>query len=593
MEYDFSGYATKNDLKCSDGRTIRKNAFADCDGKTVPICWQHLHNEPSNVLGHAVLENREDGVYAYGTFNDTENGKAAKKLVEHGDITAMSIYANQLEEYNKNVMHGTIIEVSLVHGGANPGALIDNICLQHSDGTKNELDDEAIITTGETIIAHANEKDPPKKMSDDNKIPEDSKKETSDESDDNKTIAEILDSMTDAQKKAVYAIAGKIAEDLIDENEGEDKSMKHNVFETETNENERMLTKEEGEAIIHDAFSSGSLKQAALAHGINHIDYLFPDEQVVGNQVELYTRDMNWVSTVMNSVNKSPFSRIKSIFANLTEEDARAKGYIKGKQKKDQVFGLLKRTTTPTTIYKKQRIDRDDLDDISNFDVVALIKKEMRFMLDEELARAILIGDGRNPASDDKINEQNIRPIWTDDDFYTIKTVITSTSDSDANAKNIIRAAIKSRDKYKGSGFPVLFASESVISDLLLLEDKNGRIIYDNMDKLANALRVKAIVPVPVMEGVNRNVEGTIHNLLCLIVNLKDYNVGADKGGQVAMFDDFDIDFNQQKYLIETRCSGALIRPYSAIAIESVAGPGKSVASDSEVQNVIDETLGN
>ena len=593
MDYDFSGYATKNDLKCSDGRTIRKNAFADCDGKTVPICWQHLHNEPSNVLGHAVLENREDGVYAYGTFNDTENGKAAKKLVEHGDITAMSIYANQLEEYNKNVMHGKIIEVSLVHGGANPGALIDNICLQHSDGTENELDDEAIITTGETIIAHANEKEPEKKTSDDNKTSENSKEEASDESDNNKTIAEILDSMTDAQKKAVYAIAGKIAEDLIDENEGEDKSMKHNVFETETNENEHMLTKEEGEAIIHDAFSSGSLKQAALAHGINHIDYLFPDEQVVGNQVELYTRDMNWVSTVMNSVNKSPFSRIKSIFANLTEEDARAKGYIKGKQKKDQVFGLLKRTTTPTTIYKKQRIDRDDLDDISNFDVVALIKKEMRFMLDEELARAILIGDGRNPASDDKINEQNIRPIWTDDDFYTIKTVITSTSDSDANAKNIIRAAIKSRDKYKGSGFPVLFASESVISDLLLLEDKNGRIIYDNMDKLANALRVKAIVPVPVMEGVNRNVEGTIHNLLCLIVNLKDYNVGADKGGQVAMFDDFDIDFNQQKYLIETRCSGALIRPYSAIAIESVAGSGKSVASDSEVQGVIDETLGN
>ena len=579
-KFDFSGWATKANIKCSDGRTIMPDAFKHNDGKIVPLVWNHQHNDPNEVLGHALLENRSEGVYAYCTFNDTESGRTAKQLVQHGDVDALSIYANQLKEHMSHVMHGNIREVSLVLAGANPGASIQNV-IKHGE----EFDDEAEIYTGENLVlvhsgCGSSSSDDKKKKKElehsKEEAMEDNKEEKKPEGE--KTVADVFNTLNEDQKTVVYAMLGQALEDKeagSDNNEGGDEDMKHNVFEQEETQGEGVLSHAAMETIIGDAKRYGSLKESFLAHaddyGIKDIDWLFPEAKTLNTPPEFIQRDMGWVQKVMGSTHHSPFSRIKSMFADITEDDARAKGYIKGKLKKEEVFSLLKRTTTPTTIYKKQKLDRDDVIDITDFDVVAWLKGEMRMMLDEEIARAILVGDGRLASSDDKINEQNIRPVWKDEDLYTIKAAVnvTSTSTDEEKAKEFIRTVIKSRKDYKGSGEPTLYTTEDVITDCLLIEDTNGRVIYDSISKLATALRVKEIVTVPVMENLSRqDSEGNTLNLMGLVVNLSDYNIGADKGGAINMFDDFDIDYNQQKYLIETRCSGALIKPYSAIALE-------------------------
>ena len=571
--FDFSGWATRNNLKCSDGRTIRKDAFKDNNGQKVPLVWNHQHNEPFNILGHALLENREEGVYAYCTFNDTEAGQNAKQLVEHGDVSALSIYANQLKQHGGDVIHGSIREVSLVLAGANPGAFIDSI-ICHGE----ESEEEAIIYTGEDIsLSHADNEE----MKEEKPV-EDTKKVEN--KTDNKTVKDVFDTLTEEQKTVVYALIGQALEsagvtDENDENDEEDNNMKHNVFDQDDMMKGNVLSHSDMEEIFSDAKRAGSLKEAFLAHnatyGIDQIDTLFPEPKSMNTPPEFIKRDTNWVAGVINGVHHTPFSRIKSMFANITEDEARAKGYIKGKLKKEEVFTLLKRTTTPTTIYKKQKLDRDDIIDITDFDVVAWIKSEMRMMLDEEIARAILVGDGRMTSDDDHINEANIRPIWKDDDLYTIKTKITvdASATDDDKAKAVIKAAVKSRKDYKGSGNPVLYTTEDFLTNCLLLEDTQGYRLYKSEQDVATAMRVSRIVTVPVMENLSRtDSESKTRNLVGIIVNLNDYNVGADKGGAVNMFDDFDIDYNQQKYLMETRCSGALIRPYSAIALEMVVG---------------------
>ena len=655
--FDFSGWATRNDLKCSDGRTIRKDAFKHNDGQKVPLVWNHQHNEAFNVLGHALLENRNEGVYAYCTFNDSESGRNAKELVEHGDITALSIYANHLKQDGGNVLHGDIREVSLVLAGANPGALIENV-ITHGDTSE----DEAVIFTGEEIsLAHEDQdEDVLSTLTEDQRnavnflilqaLKNEGKEDDSNtashadgeetiadmwntlsekqknvvyfiianltndgemsQSDDNgefmshadgeETISDVWNTLNEKQKNVVYFIIAKLTEDgemsqsdtnngetnQNEESEGGENTM--NVFEQNgQQQNNNTLSHADMETILNDAKRLGSLKEAFLAHaegdieyspktatyGIDGTDWLFPEATNLNTTPGFIQRNMDWVQKVMRGVHHSPFSRIKSVFADITEDEARAKGYIKGKLKKNEVFTLLKRTTTPTTIYKKQKMDRDDLIDITDFDVVAWLKGEMRMMLDEELARAFLVGDGRLSSSDDKINELNIRPIWTDDDLFTIKKLVevdlSTASESDI-AKEFIRSVIKSRKDYKGSGNPVLFTTEDFVTDCLLLEDTTGRVIYDSVAKLASVLRVSEIITVPVMEGLTRTTtEGKTRNLLGIIVNLADYNVGADKGGAINMFEDFDIDYNQQKYLIETRCSGALTKPYSAIALET------------------------
>ena len=573
MEYDFSGWATRNNIRCSDGRTILKDAFKHNDGQTVPLVWNHDHNDPLNVLGHALLENRDEGVYAYCTFNDTDAGRNAKALVEHGDVTALSIYANQLKQQGPNVLHGAIREVSLVLAGANPGAFIDSI-IRHGE----ESDEEAIIYTGEKLVLehsqHAIVNDKNLDAIKDNFTPPsgDKKDEKSE-----KTVQDVFDTLNEEQKTVVYALIGQ-ALDESNQNENNEKegndNMKHNVFDQDQKEKENVLTHADMETIISEGKRYGSLKDSFLAHtaqyGIDHIDYLFPDAKNVTNQPDFIKRDDSYVQKVLRGVHHTPFSRIKSTHANITADEARAKGYIKGHLKKEEVFTLLKRTTTPTTIYKKQKMDRDDIIDITDFDVVAYIKAEMRMMLDEEIARAILVGDGRSTSSDDKIPETNIRPIAKDEDLYTIKAPVAVAKDAteDAIAKAFIRTVIKTRKEYKGSGSPTLFTTEDMLTNCLLLEDNNGRIIYDSVDKLATTLRVKEIVPVEVMEGVTRTAGAKNLPLMAILVNLNDYYVGADKGGAINMFDDFDIDYNQEKYLIETRISGALVKPYSAIAFE-------------------------
>ena len=584
MEYDFSGWATRNNIRCSDGRTILKDAFKHNDGQTVPLVWNHDHNDPLNVLGHALLENRDEGVYAYCTFNDTDAGRNAKALVEHGDVTALSIYANQLKQQGPNVLHGAIREVSLVLAGANPGAFIDSI-IRHGE----ESDEEAIIYTGEELVLeHACGGATPKKKKKemehsqntivndknldaikDNFTPPSGNKE--------KTVQDVFDTLNEEQKTVVYALIGQALDDSNqnenNEKEGND-NMKHNVFDQDQKEKENVLTHADMENIISEGKRYGSLKDSFLAHtaqyGIDQIDFLFPEAKNVTNQPDFIKRDDSYVQKVLRGVHHTPFSRIKSTHANITADEARAKGYIKGNLKKEEVFTLLKRTTTPTTIYKKQKMDRDDIIDITDFDVVAYIKAEMRMMLDEEIARAILVGDGRSTSSDDKIPETNIRPIAKDDDLYTIKAPVAVAKDAteDAIAKAFIRTVIKTRKEYKGSGSPTLFTTEDMLTNCLLLEDNNGRIIYDSVDKLATTLRVKEIVPVEVMEGVTRTAGAKNLPLMAILVNLNDYYVGADKGGAINMFDDFDIDYNQEKYLIETRISGALVKPYSAIAFE-------------------------
>ena len=573
--YDFSGWCTKSNLKCSDGRVILKDAFKCNDGQTVPLVWNHDHNDPLNVLGHAALENRGEGVYAYCKFNDTDSGQAAKKLVEHGDVSQLSIYANQLKQKGSNVMHGNIREVSLVLAGANPGAFIDYV-IRHGE----ESDEEAIIYTGEDIsLSHAANCGTKKDETTDNN--KQIKEKETDDMPENKnenveeTVEDVLNTLTEKQKTVVYALIGKALED---KEEGDKEDMKHNVFEQDNQNNENTLSHDAMQTIIADGKRFGSMKESFLAHadeyGITNIDYLFPDVQTMNRTPEFIQRDMGWVTKVMNGVHHTPFSRIKSVFADITEDEARARGYMKGKLKKEEVFSLLKRTTTPTTIYKKQKLDRDDVVDITDFDVVSWLKTEMRMMLDEEIARAILIGDGRLSSSDDKINETNIRPIYNDEELYTIQAEVkvASTATDDEKAKAMIREAVKARKDYKGSGSATLYTYEDVLTNALLLEDGFGHRLYKNASELAEAMRVKEIVTVPVMENM-KGKDGA-SDLLGIIVNLNDYNVGADKGGAVNMFDDFDIDYNQQKYLIETRCSGALIKPKSAIALVQVVAEG-------------------
>ena len=586
-KYDFSGYATRANLKCSDGRIIMKDAFKGDDGKQVPLVWNHRHGDVSEVLGHAVLENREDGVYAYCTFNDTENGKIGKALVEHGDVNALSICANKLKQVGSQVMHGIIREVSLVLAGANPGAYIENV-MAHSD----EDGDEAIIYTGETIsLYHAdgedsgiNIKEVHNAMTDDQKKTVKHAEESSEgsTSSENRTVQDVIDSMNEEQQRVFYAavgsaaLAGNEADEENNETTGGSEEMKQNVFDTQSNgEIGGVLMHSDGTAvefeeigqIFRDAKRYGSLKESVLNHGIDQVDYLFPDDKNLTNVPTFIQRDQAWVREIMNGVHHTPFSKVKSMFADITEDDARAKGYIKGKMKKEEFFSLLKRSTGPTTVYKKQKMDRDDIIDITDFDIVAWLKTEMRMMLDEELARAILIGDGRLASSDDKIDENCIRPIAKDADLFTVHVDVTvaSSATDDDKAKEFIRTVIKTRKLYKGSGNPILFTTEDMLTDMLLLTDEMGRDLYADEAALARKLRARKIVTVPVMEGVN----GKNGNpLVGVMLNLNDYNVGADRGGSVNMFDDFDIDYNAQKYLIETRCSGALTVPYSAMAFE-------------------------
>jgi HK97 family phage prohead protease len=585
MKYDFKGWATKNDLRCSDGRIIRQDAFKDCDGKVVPLVWNHDHNDPNSVLGHALLKNEAEGVRAFCTFNDTAAGRNAKELVRHKDIVALSIYANRLKQRGSEVLHGAIREVSLVLAGANPGAMIDAV-LTHGDVS----DDEAIIYTGEYLefgdsFEHSDDskkKEKPKPDDD----PEGKESGVANQGD-GKTINDVFNSMTDEQKKVTYFLIGQAIEDAKGGSNDDDvkhfddddpyvigDDMKYNVFDNGSDPNNdgdgSVLSHAESEAIFSDAKRCGSLKDAVLAHGIEDIEWLFPEDKNLNVPPSFIKRDTTWVDVFMSGVHHTPFSRIKSMQANMTEDDARARGYMKGKLKKDQVFSLLKRSTDPQTVYKRQKLDRDDIIDITDFDVVAWIKGEMRGFLNEEIARAALVGDGRLESSDDKISFDHIRPVWTDADLYTIKALMTlpSATTADQKAKAFIRAAIKSRKDYKGKGQPTLFTTEDLLTDMLLLEDLNGRIIYDSEAKLATALRVSRIVTVPVMENLSREVDGVKHNLDGLILNLSDYNIGADKGGAVNMFDDFDIDYNKYTYLIETRCSGAMVTPFGAIAIE-------------------------
>lgn len=585
LKYDFAGWATMNNILCADGRTIRKDAFKDDSGRKVPLVWNHQHNDPDNVLGHALLENRPEGVWAYGVFNSNPKSQRAKQMLKNGDIDGMSIMANRLQQVGSNVVHGVIREVSLVLSGANPGALIEEV-VAHSDedGMTAEIYNSAIGLYEGGELEHAEETAVDEKEKKTKTEDTQEEKKTSGD----KTVKEVVDSMTEEQKTVMYALIGQAIDDAKNEDKTEtaehsDESgetfeegntMHHNVFEGASEaKTENVLTHAEQMDLINEAKKhSDSLKETCLAHGIEQIDWLFPEPKATATGAPGFvTRDMSWVTVFKNGVHHTPFSRVKSMFANLTEDDARARGYIKGKLKKEQVFTLLKRTTDPTTIYKKQAMHRDDQLDITDFDVVSWLKGEMRFMLDEEIYRAALVGDGRSTSSDDKIPETNIRPIWTDDDFYTIKGVyqLATGADENANCKAFIRTAIKSRKDYRGSGSPIMLTTEDMLSDLLLMTDNEGRDLYPDEQALARKLRVSRIVTVPVMENLTRQVAEKTRTLRAIIVNPVDYNIGADRGGAVNMFDDFDINYNQMIYLIETRCSGALIRPYSAIAIES------------------------
>lgn len=624
--FDFSGWATRNNLRCSDGRVIRQDAFAHNDGEVVPLMWQHDHSHPENIVGHALLENRPEGVYAYCSLNDSSQGYAAREAVKHGDIESLSIYANNLKQNGGDVIHGNIREVSLVMHGANPGAYIDNVMMH---GDREVFGEEGRVYNGELIdtetpyeLYHMGPDD-----EEDDYMYEDSYEEYDDYGDgyedgyedayedgyadayadlshadtsgdfDDDTVDDVVNNMTDEQKLVLAYLVGKAAEDLEIEHSEEMEdlyNMKWNAFSDSYGGYEDPAVLQHGadlmyesDAIFEDAKRLGSLKDSVLMHantyGIADIDWLFPDAKNLNIPPEFIKRDDDWVNVFLNSVKRTPFSRIKSMFADITATEARAKGYIKGKQKTEEIFTLLKRTTTPTTIYKKQKLDKDDLNDITDFDIVAWLRTEMRMMLNEEIARAALVGDGRSGSSDDKIDETHIRPIWTDADLYTIKTTVT---DNALKYKNFIAQCVRARKDYKGTGSPTLFTTEEILAEMLLLEDGIGHRLYKNMDDLASAIRVSKIVTVEVMENLTRTVTdtststSTVHTLAGIIVNPADYNIGADKGGAISFFDDFDIDFNQQKYLIETRCSGALIKPYSAIAIEFIPDTSSNSTGD-------------
>ena len=657
MDYDFCGYATKNDLRCADGRVIRHDAFKENDGQVVPLVWQHVHSDPTNVLGHALLENRDDGVYAYATFNNTPSGQHAKEMVKHGDISAMSIYANRLKQYGSDVVHGIIREVSLVLAGANPGAYIENISFAHADGTYTDVDDEAVIYSGpDTIeyISHADENEEdevgddildqltdeqidavnriidaaiegavddlddddslddltPEQLEaigdlvedavndalehadddddidyDDDYDDEDDDYDEYDEyddvqhADDDDTIEDVWNTLNDDQKDLVYFLLGQTAEEEVQHGAIYDGGfdMKHNVFDDSYYEDETddILTHDEFDAIMEDAANANSLRDVFLAHGITNLDVLFPEAKLVTPTPEIISRDMGWVDQLWNGIKRTPFAHIKSTAANITGEEARARGYVKGNLKAEEVVTLLSRETGPQTIYKKQKLDRDDVVDITDIDVIAWLKQEMRLMLNEEICRAILVSDGRNVNHPDKIKQDKIRPIYQDDDVYTIHYAITydASDTEDKKASKIADAAVRARKDYKGSGTPWMFASNEVISDLMLAKDGIGRRLYQDENALKSALRVAKIIECPILENVQRTT-GTgaaakTWDLKALIFNPIDYTVGADKGGAVSLFDDFDIDYNQMKYLIETRISGALTKPYSAIALET------------------------
>lgn len=556
-KYDFSGWATKYNVKCSDGRTILKHAFKEDDTKIIPLVWNHNHVEADNVLGHAYLEERDEGIYAYCSLNDTEQGRNAKELVQHGDITSLSIFANKLKQNgNKEVMHGVIREVSLVLAGANPGASIDYV-VAHADDSESE---DATIYNDENALDmfHAEEKPDDTGTKKEGDSAKKDKKE--------KTVQEIIDGMSDEERAVLNLLVGAAYEEAKN---GGKEEMKHNAFDEIKNDKGEVLTHSEFVEIIAEARQKGSVKDAFLAHGITDIGNLFPEDKAVGGP-ETVSRNMEWVAKIMGTVHHTPFARVKSSLINITGEQARAKGYVKGNQKVEEVVTALKRSTSPQTVYKLQKIDRDDIVDITDFDVISYLKSEMRVMLDEELARAFLIGDGRSAEANDKINPINIRPVWGDSETYTVKRVLerASGASDEAFAKAFIKDVIKSRKLYKGSGNPTLFTTEDMLTNMLLIEDKNERVVYDTVEKLKTALRVSDIVTVGPMEGANRKDELNQYNLLGVLVNMRDYNVGADKGGNVNMFDDFDINFNKYEYLIETRCSGALVKPFSAITFE-------------------------
>ena len=645
-KFDFSGYATKNDLRCADGRTIRKNAFKDCDGAVVPLVWQHAHGDPGKVLGHALLENRDDGVYTYGSFNETEAGKNAKELVRHGDVKSLSIYANQLIQKGGDVLHGMIREVSLCLAGANPGAVIEDLSFGHYDDDE-DAEFEARIFNGENIELYHSEEgsEEDEEMEDERTVQdvidtmdEDQKQAmlyvveqalAHSEMDSEGTVQDVLDTMNDEQYDALTYIVGEALahSDMDDDYEEYDDSADYDdgdyddsddydeeEYDDETDNDEYEEDESEmmkhayedqvnNEVIMHDALNAviedgkrfGSLKESykfhmeegALAHaidttgmdvptmsdadyatqvgyGINDPSFLYPDAHNMNPEPEFIKRDTDWAQVVWNGVHRTPFSRIKSVFANITEDEARAKGYLKGHMKKEEFFSLMKRVTVPQTVYKKQKIDRDDVIDITDFDVVRWLRQEMRIMWDEETARAMLIGDGRGSTDNDKISEEHIRPIASDHPVFSIQKVVTVGATEEATVKNFMKAAVRARKDYRGSGNPILFTTEDVLTSMLLIEDGIGHYIYKSEAELATALRVSRIVTVPVMEGFKL---ANGNELMGIIVNLKDYNVGTDKGGEVNLFDDFDIDYNQYKYLIESRCSGALIKPYSAIVL--------------------------
>lgn len=585
-DYDFSGWATRSNIKCSDGRTIMNDAFKENNGQKVPLVWNHQHDDPSEVLGHALLENRSDGVYAYCKFNNTESGQNAKALVQNGDVDKLSIYANKLKTVANNVIHGCIREVSLVLAGANPGAYIDSVIV-HGEGS--EIEEEGVIYTNENIdvIEHADssdDKEPKKDEKEETVKMENKDPEKKEEQKKDKTVQEVFDTLNEEQKNAVYAIVGQAVEDAKkdssddEENnkeEGDSEDMKHNVFDKDDNQEVLMHSEMINEA-IRDAKKYGSMKESFLAHAeannMENYEILFPDATELYKEPRVIEEDRSWVAKVMNKVHHTPFSRVKTTFGRMSETEARAKGYIKGNLKTDIKMSFLNRVTTPTTVYIKNDIDRDDVIDITDFDIVAWQKREMRKNLDKELALAMLLGDGRNVSDPNKINEQNIRPVIKDNEMYTIQYTVTdgvdynnannSHSDNDSVTKGVIRAAIKSRKQYKGSGRPTFYTTEDLLTDMLLIEDQNGRLIYDSIQKLCTALRVDEIVTIPEMEGE------AYKDIYGIIVNMADYTAGADKGGSVNMFDDFDIDYNQMKYLMETRMSGALTVPYSAIVLK-------------------------